>query len=157
VKTLEELGIAGIMQRVREARLKEKEAKDKEFRDFYRRVELMGRMLVTQRFTHPFACIALALAAFPIGALNMGRSRLNNVSVGLVVMFLYYALTLSAERAARSALAPPEIALAIPGALFVIGSAYLIRKVRLEQLPDPTRALKSAVTFLRANLRTSRI
>ena len=40
--------------------------------DYFRRVALMGRILITQRFTHPLACLALAVIAFPAGAAQSG-------------------------------------------------------------------------------------
>lgn len=104
--------------------------------DYYRRVALMGRILITQRFTHPLACLALAVIAFPLGLLNLGKSRLNNVSLGLVAIFVYYAFTLATERMARSGVAPPELVMPLPAACFLVGSAYLMRRLRLERMPD---------------------
>ncbi len=73
--------------------------------------------------------------AFPLGALNMGKSRLNNVAVGLVVIFLYYAATLAAEKAAHSGLAPPEPSLVATPVLFTGIAIYFTRCVRLERVP----------------------
>jgi lipopolysaccharide export system permease protein len=136
-KTMEEMSLKEIKDRIAEHTVKEAQADSKEFRDFYRRSVLMGKILSIQRLTHPLACLALALMAFPIGALNLGKSRLNNVSVGLAVIFIYYALTLTAERMARSAIAPPELALPMPPALFAVAAIYLINRVRLERISDP--------------------
>jgi lipopolysaccharide export LptBFGC system permease protein LptF len=84
---------------------------------------------------YPFSCIALALISFPIGLVNLGKGKLNNVSLGIVAIFAYYALTLAAERAARSYLISPEIAIPFPPLLFVILSAYLTDRVRSERTP----------------------
>jgi lipopolysaccharide export LptBFGC system permease protein LptF len=97
---------------------------------YVRRVDNFARILITQRFIHPLACIALALTAFPLGLLNIGHSRLNNVSLGLVMIFIYYAFTLATERMARSGLAPPELALPLPPLVFVGAAAYFILRLR---------------------------
>lgn len=142
--SLEERSVAGIRDKV--AQVSAKEQNDKpEHKEFYRRVRIFGRMLIAQRFTHPLACIALAVFAFPIGVSNMGRSKLNNVSVGLIAIFGYYATTLTCERIARSGLAPPEIALMIPPVLFILPAFYLINCVRLERVPWPVRVFRKVV------------
>lgn len=147
-KSLEESSIAGINQRVREAALKERTAEGLE-KDFYQRVQRLGRIVIAQRFAHPLACAALALMAFPLGVLNMGSSRLNNVSVGLVAVFAYYALTLSAERVARSGLAPPEPALLVPSLVFTAFAVYFIRCVQVEKIPVVVRLVQRAVQVVR--------
>ncbi len=147
-KTMEEMSLKEIKGRIAEDVVKEAKADSKEFKDFYRRSVLMGKILFIQRLTHPLACLALALMAFPIGALNMGKSRLNNVSVGLAVIFAYYALTLTAERMARSAIAPPELALPIPPIIFAVVAVYLINRVRLERMSDPLIWLRGLVDRL---------
>lgn len=119
--------------------------------DYYRRVTLMGRILITQRFTHPLACLALAAIAFPLGLLNMGKSRLNNVSLGLVAIFAYYAFTLATERMARSGVAPPELVMPLPAACFLLGSAYLMRCVRLERMPNFSWAFGRIGSLFRKN------
>jgi lipopolysaccharide export system permease protein len=63
--------------------------------ELYRRIRRFAGMLITQRFVHPLAPLVLALLAFPLGVINMGKSRLNNVSVGLVAIFAYYAVSLA--------------------------------------------------------------
>ena len=89
--TFEELSISEIRKRVRE--LITEDNKDLPGIEIYRRrVEVFSGILITQRFIHPLACIALALAAFPLGALYLGKSRLNNVSIGMIAVFLYYAI-----------------------------------------------------------------
>ncbi len=146
-KTFEELSISKMRARV--AEVTSKPAETPQFRAYYEKVERMARMLIAQRFTHPLACLALAIAAFPLGVINMGRSRLNNVSLGLAAIFIYYTLTLATERAARSGLAPPELVMPIPAVLFVGASAYLVHCARLESLPRFVLALRRAILQLR--------
>ncbi|MBI5249476.1 MAG: LptF/LptG family permease [Desulfomonile tiedjei] len=141
-RTFEEMPISGIREQVGIASEKRLTAADSAQADYYRRVVLMGQILITQRFTHPLACMALALIAFPIGLLNLGKSRLNNVSLGLFAIFIYYALTLATERMARSGVAPPELAMPLPALLFAMTSLYLMRCVRLERVPDLYRVFR---------------
>lgn len=142
VPSFEELSISDIRKRVKES-LETVPPDTHEARQYHRRVDIFSRMLIVQRFTHPLACLALALTAFPLGVLNLGRSRLNNVSVGLAVIFFYYAFTLATERVARSGLAPPEVVLPLPAVVFVVLSAYLVRQVRLERIPEVVRRVQN--------------
>ncbi len=134
-ETFEEMPISGIQKQVQIAAEKRPAAKDRAEADYFRRVVVMGRILVVQRFTHPLACLALGLMAFPLGMLSLGKSRLNNVSLGLVAIFIYYAFTLATERMARSGVAPPELVMPFPAFCFTIASIYLMRCVRLERVP----------------------
>lgn len=146
--TFEELSISEIRKRVRE--LITEDNKDLPGIEIYRRrVEVFAGILIAQRFVHPLACIALALAAFPLGALYLGKSRLNNVSIGLVAVFVYYAFTLATERMARSDLAPPEIVLPLPPLIFIIVSVYFTRCVALERVPSSVRLLLKSIFRVR--------
>ncbi len=132
--TFEELSISEIHKRVGE--LITEENKNLPGIEIYQhRVKIISEILITQRFIHPLACIALALAAFPLGTLYLGKSRLNNVSIGMIAVFLYYGFTLAMERMARSDLAPPQIVLPLPPLIFIMVSGYFTRCVDLERVP----------------------
>ncbi len=148
-KSLEESPIRDILKLIRDANAKEQTATGPQ-RDAYRREQTVGRVLLTQRFVHPMACIGLTLVAFPLGVLQAGRSRLNNVALGLAAVFIYYALSLSTERMARSDLATPEVILSVPPVFFVIAGVYFIRCVRLERIPFILRLFRSTVQRFRS-------
>ncbi len=137
-KSFEEMSIAGVRGRVRAVMAKETTGNPAEIA-YIHRVDNFARILIAQRFIHPLACIALALIAFPLGVLNIGRSRLNNVPLGLVMIFIYYAFTLATERMARSGLAPPELVLPLPPLVFIVIAAYFIRCVQMERIPRLAR------------------
>jgi lipopolysaccharide export system permease protein len=142
-KTLEEMSLAEILKRIGEAREKEAQAESKEFRDYYKKVIVMGKILLIQRFTHPLACLSLAIIAFPIGILNIGKSKLNNVTVGLSVIFSYYAISLACERFARSALSAPELVLPLPPVLFLLLGLMITNRVRLETFDTIITSIKN--------------
>jgi len=146
--SFEELSIPGIWARV-ESGTQVKPTDTPEVLAFYQRVRTFARILITQRFTYPLACVALALVAFPLGALNMGRSRLNNVSVGLVVIFAYYAFTLATERMARSGLAAPELVIPLPPLVFIAAAAYFMHCVAQERVPGIIRLPQQAILRIR--------
>jgi lipopolysaccharide export system permease protein len=131
---LEELSIAGIRDRVR-THTTPKEGDTPEVLASYERQRTFARALIAQRLSYPLACLSLALMAFPLGVLNMGRSRLNNVSMGLVALFAYYAFTLATERMARSGMAPPELMLPLPPLVFSLAGAYFAHCVKEEKIP----------------------
>jgi lipopolysaccharide export system permease protein len=149
-KSLEENSVSEIVQRIRRARAKQKTTTGQEH-ELYQREERLGRIFLTQRIVHPLACMALALMAFPLGVLGMGKSRLNNVALGLGAIFVYYALALATERLARSGLAQPEPVLFLPPVLFVGAAAYFIHCVRLERVPGPLLFLKRGLRLLRGS------
>lgn len=143
--SFEELPITEILKEVKRRHARGAVEDTPEARAFLRRVELFAWILIIQRFTHPLSCLALAFAAFPLGVLNLGKSRLNNVSLGLIVVFVFYALTLATERMARSDLAPPWLVLPMPALLFIVGSAYFSRCVEQERYPRVLIRLKTFV------------
>ncbi len=147
-KSLEEMSVSEIRRHV-ESVTRNKPDDIPAAPAYYEKVRRFARILITQRFTYPLACLALCVAAFPLGVLSMGKSRLNNVSLGLVAVFAYYALTLAVERAARSGLAAPEIVLPLPAVLFLAVSAYLIHCVQKERIPGFVRILQRLILKLR--------
>ncbi len=138
--SMEEMSIADIRKRVAETTVP-KPNDTPEALAYYARVKLFADILIVQRFVHPLACLALALAAFPLGIINMGKSRMNNVSAGLVAVFIYYALVLATERAARSGLSHPLLVLPFPPLLFIIVSVYLVMRLNEERLPSSIQFL----------------
>jgi lipopolysaccharide export system permease protein len=147
-QSLEEMSVSKIQNHV-ESVTRRKPEDPPDIQAYYDRVRRFARILITQRFTYPLACLALCIAAFPLGVLSMGKSRLNNVSLGLVGVFFYYAFTLAVERAARSGLAPPEIVLPLPAVVFSAVSAYLIHCVQQEKMPAFVYLLQRVILRLR--------
>jgi lipopolysaccharide export LptBFGC system permease protein LptF len=148
VPHLEELSVAKILERLRKHQPKAGD-NDPKRRHEYDRLLFMAKILLTQRFVNPLACVALAMFAFPLGVMEMGKSRLNNVSLGLVAIFVYYAFVLAVERIARSKLAMPELVLPLPALAFIITGAYFVRCVRLERIPFPLRMIRAAIQTIR--------
>lgn len=148
-RSFEEMTISEIRQNVAQ-NTREKPGDTPEILAYYERVKLFGDILILQRFLHPFSCLALALTAFPLGVVNMGRSRLNNVSAGLISMFLYYAFVLATERAARSGLASPWAVLPFPQAVFILISLYFSLFINRERLPRSLVYLQSVLFYRRA-------
>ena len=143
--SFEEMSITDILKRVAETTTP-KANDTPEATAYYARVRLFAEILIVQRFTHPLACLALALAAFPLGIIYMGKSRMNNVSAGFVAVFIYYALVLATERAARSGLSHPLAVLPLPPLLFIIASISLITSLNKERLPNWLKAVSSRVS-----------
>jgi len=147
-KSLEEMSISEIHERIKTITTPSSHDTAQN-RAFHQRADIFSRILILQRFVYPFSCIVLGLISFPIGLVNFGKGRLNNVSLGLVAIFAYYALTLAAERAARSYLIYPEIAILFPPLLFVLLSIYLIDRVRSERMPAIASFIQNALIKFR--------
>jgi lipopolysaccharide export system permease protein len=146
--SLEELSISGIRRRIEEATA-HKPTDTPEVRASYERARTFARTLIAQRLCYPLACLALAMMAFPLGVINIGKSRLNNVSMGLVALFLYYALTLATEKMARSGMAPPELILALAPVLFTVMAAYFTLCVKDERIPGVVNFVQSLLLRVR--------
>lgn len=146
-KALEEMPISRIVDRVKMVTAP-KDTDTPELTAYYERVKLFAKILIIQRFTYPAACLALAIMAFPIGISNMGRSRLNNVSLGLVAVFVYYALVLATERAARSGLADPGIVLPAPPLICIGVAFYFVHCAKNERIPALFVVLQEWITLL---------
>ena len=134
-QSFEEISIREIRQRIASMN-NVNDTDDNNLKAYYARARNHASLLITQRFTHPLACVALAFIAFPIGVLNLGKSRLNNVSVGLGAIFVYYALTLMTERVVRSGIAPAEFMLPLPAIVFMFIGTYFTLLVRNERNPS---------------------
>ncbi len=147
-RSLEESPLSAVLLTIREHREAATHTSG-EKQAYHRRAYTMGWIFLAQRFAHPMACLALAVTAFPLGALSLGKGRLNNVAAGLIVIFAYYALSLAVERAARSQLIHPVIALSLPPVCFLAVGAYFMRCVRLEQPPIVVRAVQRAADVFR--------
>ena len=147
-QSLEEMSISEIRKKI-ETIMAPIENATPANRAFQKRADIFARILILQRFVYPFSCIALAFISFPIGLVSFGKGKLNNVSLGLVAIFAYYALTLAAERAARSYLICPELAIPFPPMLFVFLSIYLMNKVRRESLPTVVVMAQKVLSNLR--------
>ena len=147
-RTFEEKSVGEVWKSVREAQELERTSTGRA-REFYDRMQRFGRIFITQRFVHPAACLALALCTFPLGVTGMGKSRLNNVALGLVVIFIYYTFSLTVERTARSGLMPPEVVLILPPVVFTAVGLYFLRCVRLEHIPAAVRLARQAIRAVR--------
>lgn len=147
-RTAEEKSVTEVWQAVREAQENERKSTGKK-KEFFDRVQRLGRIFITQRFVHPAACLALALCVFPLGVLGMGKNRLNNVALGLVVIFIYYTFSLTVERAARSGVIPPEIVLILPPVVFTAVGVYFLRCVLLERIPVVVQLARRVIRAIR--------
>lgn len=145
----QEMSISEIREEIRKARERERIAENPFAVDLNQRIQRYGRMFIVQRFVHPAACIALALLAFPLGVMGLGKSRLNSISLGLVVIFAYYALTLTAERLANDGVMSPEIVLPIPPIAAAVIAVYFLRCVQMERTPWFIRIISRGMGRLR--------
>lgn len=93
-----------------------------------------ARIELHQRLALPFACLALALAAVPLGVSSRksGKSAAVVLTVGLA--FLYYMALISLNPLARQGTLPVEVAVWAPNTLFLIAGIVLL--VRLERPGD---------------------
>lgn len=151
-RSMEEMSIGEIRKKL-ETMDPNQEGLDPQSKAFYARAQNLGRVFIAQRFTYPLASLALAMVAFPLGLLNLGQSRLNNVSIGLVAIFIFYALTLISERTARSGLMAPEIILPAPALVFIVFGLYFTRCIRLERTPWIIRIFADLTVRLRGRHR----
>lgn len=86
---------------------------------------------VYKKFSIPFACLVLGLIGLALGASNRRDGRLASFVIGIVIIFVYYALLESASNLAKGSLIPTWLAVWAPNLVFgVLGLWLFVRQLR---------------------------
>jgi lipopolysaccharide export system permease protein len=85
------------------------------------------RVALARNFAFPFASLALALLAVPLGVQPLRAGRSFGVLTALVALGIYWCLAIASELAAGARYLAPEVALWIPNATAVAAAVILLR------------------------------
>jgi lipopolysaccharide export system permease protein len=113
-KTREEMSNAELRQYINNYARQDKE-------DYHK-----ARLLLHQRFSIPFACLALGLVAFPLGI----QSKSTKPSFGLILclffFFLYYLLLTAGYSFGKTGIYPPSIGMWLPNFVMTATGLYFL-------------------------------
>jgi lipopolysaccharide export system permease protein len=101
------------------------------------------------RFSLPVACLLLAMAAAPLGALFQRGNRLTGVSLGIALFLAYYVVLSAGKGLGEQAVIPPWLAVWLPNlAAFALAAALWTkthRETPFTRLPSLAEQLKRRV------------
>lgn len=137
-KDLDELSLGELARKIREG-IPETELRSE------------ALMLLHEKFSIPFACLALGILAFPLGVQSMSLRRSSGFSLGIGFFLLYYFLLALGWSMGKAGHYPPAIGMWLPNLVMGGAGIYLLirnAKERPVRLPEFVR---------RAGLRLSRM
>ncbi len=135
-KELDEMSLHELVQRIR-----------KGFEDPALRSEAL--MILHEKFSIPFACLALGLLAFPLGVQSMSLRRSSGFGMGIFFFLLYYFLLAAGWSAGETGHYPPFIGMWLPNVVMGIAGIYLLvrnAKEKPVRLPGVVQAWIDAVS-----------
>lgn len=91
-------------------------------------MESEARLVLHEKFSIPFACLALGLLAFPLGVQSIFLRKSNSFSMGIGFFLLYYLLLAIGWSGGEAGHYPPVIAMWLPNV--VMGGAGIFLLVR---------------------------
>lgn len=88
-------------------------------------------MELHRKFSIPFACIALAVLAVPLGIQSVSARRSGGLGIGLFCFLLYYLLLSAGTVAGEAGFVPPGVGMWVPnGIMGGLGIYFFIRTAR---------------------------
>jgi lipopolysaccharide export system permease protein len=81
-------------------------------------------MELQRKFSIPFACLLLGLIGFPLGLMMRAKGRSWGITLGIVILMIYYILLLGADAVGTTGKVNPVLAKWIPN--MVMGAATLM-------------------------------
>ncbi len=85
-------------------------------------------MVLHEKFSIPFACLALGILAFPLGIQSMSLRKSSGFSLGIFFFLLYYFLLAAGWSAGETGHYPPFLGMWLPN--FVMGGAGIYLLIR---------------------------
>ena len=139
-----------LYDQVRELSARAREATDSGARAGAERRGRLARIEWQRRWAIPFACIALAFAAFPLAMRHRRGGMFAGLSQALVVIFIYYLILSTGQGFAEQGAWPPWLAAWLPDIATI---AFGLLAWRVAGRPERTRARSG---LLQALLRRGR-
>ena len=88
-----------------------------------------SRTEISKRFSFPFACVAFALMAVPLGITAHRRETSMGFLLSLIVAFSYFLFVIAADTLRATPSVRPELLVWIPNVLFIGLGAVLFRRL----------------------------
>ncbi len=104
-------------------------------------------MLLHEKFSVPFACLALGLLSFPLGVQSNSTRKSSGLSLGLFFFLLYYLLLAAGWSVGESGDYPPFIGMWMPNVVLGSAGVYLLIRNAKDR---PVRLPKFIVKYAHA-------
>jgi lipopolysaccharide export system permease protein len=104
-------------------------------------------MQLHEKFSVPFACLALGLLSFPLGVQSSSTKKSSGLSLGLFFFLLYYLLLAAGWSVGESGAYPPFIGMWMPNVVLGSAGIYLLIRNAKER---PVRLPRFIVTYAHA-------
>ncbi|HEV3409789.1 MAG TPA: LptF/LptG family permease, partial [Chthoniobacterales bacterium] len=88
-----------------------------------------SRTEISKRFSFPFACLAFAIMAVPLGVTAHRRETSMGFLISLVVAFCYFLFIIAADTLRHTPSVRPEVLVWLPNVLFIALGALLFRRL----------------------------
>ncbi|SLM32835.1 Predicted permease family protein [Desulfamplus magnetovallimortis] len=99
---------------------------------------LSARMELHEKFSIPFACIALGFLSIPVGVSSASSRRSSGFGMGLSLFLFYYLLLAAGWSACETGYSPPFIGMWISDLVILVIAIFLFSRVAAEKtLPFP--------------------
>lgn len=104
-----------------------------EKRRAYRTALVQIGVSIHQKFSIPFACLALALWGIPLGIQPPRASRYQGVVMSIVLAILYYLLVSGGKILATKFLVTPALAMWLPNVVVLVSGIYFLRRASADK------------------------
>ena len=111
-------------------------------------MECEARLVLHEKFSIPFACLALGVLAFPLGVQSTSFRKSSGFGMGIGFFLLYYLLLAFGWSGGEAGRYPPVIAMWLPNVVLGIAGVFLLvrnAKERPVRLPLWMQTLPAAV------------
>jgi lipopolysaccharide export system permease protein len=89
-------------------------------------MESEARLVLHEKFSIPFACLALGLLAFPLGVQSSSFRKSSGFGMGVGFFLLYYLLLAFGWSGGEAGRYPPAIAMWLPNVVMGIAGIFLL-------------------------------
>jgi len=103
-----------------------------------------------RRLSIPFACLAFAAVAIPLGVRPSRSVRSRGLTISLALIFSYYLVLSFGQSLGERGVLPPVVAMWLPNLLLAALAFFLFRRAARDTATDPSQAAERLDAMARA-------
>jgi len=85
-------------------------------------------MVLHEKFSVPFACLAMGLLAFPLGVQSLSLRRSSGFGMGVFFLLVYYVFLAAGWSAGETGYFPPVLGMWLPNLIMGAAGIYLLMR-----------------------------
>lgn len=85
-------------------------------------------MVLHEKFSVPFACLAMGLLAFPLGVQSLSLRRSSGFGMGVFFLLVYYFFLAAGWSAGKTGYFPPVLGMWLPNLIMGAAGVYLLKR-----------------------------